>query len=266
MGLKPLKYHGHWPFLRYFGMDEPASVLFSLVNALPHVFQLKQVTTSFTQTCFQKDDIDKDSKTNGSCNNYYMIIWLNLYPIVSIIAWVCSALYHIRKTDLSTRTDYITALFFLSYCFWLSLRRLMGSKVSVNLVTMTALLMLSLCIYRSWQIYTEFSINFTYHMEICIVISVLHATTWIVWIVMNMKSIHDDRIWLCILNQVWFIGSAMLEIFDFPPFFGIFDAHSLWHLATIPLGFMWYRFWNIDKHAYNVCRDGSIIADNVKSD
>ena len=28
----------------------------------------------------------------------------------------------------------------------------------------------------------------------------------------------------------------LLEIFDFPALYGHFDAHSLWHLATIPLG------------------------------
>ncbi|RYH18667.1 hypothetical protein EON65_27000, partial [archaeon] len=24
------------------------------------------------------------------------------------------------------------------------------------------------------------------------------------------------------------------------------DPHALWHLLTIPLGFIWYKFWNED--------------------
>lgn len=36
-------------------------------------------------------------------------------------------------------------------------------------------------------------------------------------------------------------GSA-LELFDFPPWFGVIDAHALWHLATVPVAIMWYDF------------------------
>jgi hypothetical protein len=44
---------------------------------------------------------------------------------------------------------------------------------------------------------------------------------------------------------VWLLLAALLELFDFPPILGIFDAHSLWHAATAPLGIVWYRFWEI---------------------
>jgi hypothetical protein len=39
-----------------------------------------------------------------------------------------------------------------------------------------------------------------------------------------------------------------LELFDFSPAWGVFDAHSLWHMATIPLGAIWYRFLCNDAH------------------
>jgi hypothetical protein len=43
----------------------------------------------------------------------------------------------------------------------------------------------------------------------------------------------------------WFTVSTVLvtflEIADFPPIFWIFDAHSLWHAATIPLVNFLYR-------------------------
>ncbi|CAF1716534.1 unnamed protein product [Brassica napus] len=32
------------------------------------------------------------------------------------------------------------------------------------------------------------------------------------------------------------------EIYDFPPYGGYFDAHSIWHLATVPLTIFWWRF------------------------
>ncbi|CAF1967256.1 unnamed protein product [Brassica napus] len=32
------------------------------------------------------------------------------------------------------------------------------------------------------------------------------------------------------------------EIYDFPPYEGYFDAHSIWHLATVPLTILWWSF------------------------
>ena len=33
-----------------------------------------------------------------------------------------------------------------------------------------------------------------------------------------------------------------LEVLDFSPIFRVFDAHSLWHAATIPITFVYYDF------------------------
>jgi post-GPI attachment to proteins factor 3 len=37
-------------------------------------------------------------------------------------------------------------------------------------------------------------------------------------------------------------AASMLELFDFPPWRRVVDAHALWHLATAPLAVMWYDF------------------------
>jgi len=36
--------------------------------------------------------------------------------------------------------------------------------------------------------------------------------------------------------------AIFLELFDFPPWRRVIDAHSLWHLSTAPLAVLWYRF------------------------
>jgi post-GPI attachment to proteins factor 3 len=51
--------------------------------------------------------------------------------------------------------------------------------------------------------------------------------------------------------------ATALEIFDFPPWRRIFDAHSLWHLATVPIVVLWYRFLVQDS------RDDGWIAQKV---
>jgi post-GPI attachment to proteins factor 3 len=41
-------------------------------------------------------------------------------------------------------------------------------------------------------------------------------------------------------------AATMLELFDFPPWRRVVDAHALWHLATAPLAVMWYDFILMD--------------------
>lgn len=37
-------------------------------------------------------------------------------------------------------------------------------------------------------------------------------------------------------------AATMLELFDFPPWYRVIDAHALWHVATAPIASMWYDF------------------------
>ncbi|CAN6897861.1 unnamed protein product [Brassica oleracea] len=36
--------------------------------------------------------------------------------------------------------------------------------------------------------------------------------------------------------------AMLLKIYDFPLYGGYFDAHSIWHLATVPLTILWWSF------------------------
>ncbi|KAJ3514364.1 hypothetical protein NMY22_g14760 [Coprinellus aureogranulatus] len=37
-------------------------------------------------------------------------------------------------------------------------------------------------------------------------------------------------------------AATALELFDFPPWARVLDAHALWHAATAPIAFFWYQF------------------------
>ncbi|KNE73232.1 hypothetical protein AMAG_20718 [Allomyces macrogynus ATCC 38327] len=46
-----------------------------------------------------------------------------------------------------------------------------------------------------------------------------------------------------LLFVVLFLTASLLEVGDFAPvFWETVDAHALWHLATVPLIPLWYRF------------------------
>ena len=36
--------------------------------------------------------------------------------------------------------------------------------------------------------------------------------------------------------------ATSLELFDFPPWARVIDAHSLWHLSTAPIAMFWFQF------------------------
>jgi hypothetical protein len=101
-------------------------------------------------------------------------------------------------------------------------------------------------------------------MHTCIAIAVCTITLWLLWLflggggggnVVGGKKVrqlpHPLNRFRCLACQVAFAAASMLELFDFPPIWGILDAHSLWHLATVPLGFQWYEFWRQDELNYS---------------
>ena len=76
------------------------------------------------------------------------------------------------------------------------------------------------------------------NMIVCVVIGVLQLIIWAVW---GLVTKHPARykLWTVILATAL---AMLLEIFDFPPVWGIFDAHSIWHAATLPITYLWWSF------------------------
>ena len=78
-GRPVLQYYGKWPFWRFLGMQEPASVLFSLLNFWVHWRGFKAVLKSVPGSHPMK---------------HFILLW----SIVSMNAWICSAVFHTRGT------------------------------------------------------------------------------------------------------------------------------------------------------------------------
>lgn len=224
-----LQYNGRWPFHRFLGAENPASVVFSLANAVPHVHALF---------------------TSKKRPHYFMSPWLSIYPLVGINAWLCSAVFHTRELTFTTNLDYISALLLLSYACFLALRRLVGpvgdsSKPwlawAVNGAFVLALVAVAVQVWRMLQ----GQVTYDQHMNVCIALGVVHTACWLIWYLRHRSRRYAV---MGILLQCYFAGAAMLELFDFPPFLLLFDAHAIWHLLTVPLGFYWYKFWSDDAN------------------
>lgn len=55
------------------------------------------------------------------------------------------------------------------------------------------------------------------------------------------NTVKHPGIWKCALAVIILVCLMSLELLDFPPFWWSVDAHSLWHLGTIPIPLLWYR-------------------------
>ena len=222
-GMPVLKYYGHWPYHRVLGLQEPASALFSFCNAIPHLYYLSTKAHMFAES---------------------LRIWIVLYGTIATVAWLCSTLFHARKVTLTIAMDYMSALAFLMFGLFVALRRTLHFYIFKSRPLLVSAVFASLvmtCGMRLRAMYHD-TVSFDSHMNFSILVAVTHTTVWIVWILIPTRE--DNRHKLsCLILQVWFIAASMLELFDFPPVLHHFDAHSLWHMATIPLGFLWYRFW-----------------------
>lgn len=77
LGLPVEQYYGKWPFWRWAGMQEPASVAFSLLNLWFHTRGVSKVQRSVP---------------NGHTMKKYYLLW----AIISMNAWVWSSVFHTR--------------------------------------------------------------------------------------------------------------------------------------------------------------------------
>jgi hypothetical protein len=180
-----------------------------------------------------------------------MDIWLVAYSLISMNAWIASTFYHAKKTTTATKYDFISALLFILFGLFLAIRRVFSSFSYYNaqVVSILFLTIVIVWIVRSVKLLSN-KINYDNHMAFCITIVISTTLLWIYWIffVENVlfKRIENKTkkksLYYCLFCQIYLICAASLEIFDFPPFFKLFDAHSLWHAATIPLGFFFFFF------------------------
>ena len=78
-GRRPEQFYGKWAFWRFLGMQEPASVVFSLMNLWAHVQGRKAVKRRI--------------RMGHPMRSYYLA-----FNVVSTNLWIWSAIFHTRGT------------------------------------------------------------------------------------------------------------------------------------------------------------------------
>ncbi|KAG5896514.1 hypothetical protein JTB14_020487 [Gonioctena quinquepunctata] len=221
------QFHGKWPFVRILGMQEPASVLFSLLNGCIHIKMLHKFRV----------EVRPDSP----------LTWLwHAFSVVSVHAWFWSAVFHFRDFLLTEILDYACAFsMILMNCYVMAVRLLHDKVPRFALVTITIFFIAFLVSHVGYL--SSGLIDYGYNMELNIIIGTFTAICWFGWCFYN--RLHQQYVWKCAVYVAMTGIVIILEIVDRPPFFNIIDYHSLWHLSTAPLVFFIYSF-AIDDSKY----------------
>ncbi|KAG8811283.1 hypothetical protein FRC19_004006 [Serendipita sp. 401] len=189
------------------------------------------------------------------------------FTLVNINLWIWSSVFHTRDKPWTEKMDYFSAGLGSMYGLWYTVVRLYHLYLQPRLLvhnTPSRRRLLapwtSLCIllYLAHVTYLCLLPRFDYgwNMKVNLIIGMLYNFLWISY---SLPSPPFQRFWRVpnVIRPSFVLYPAMiaismicavsLEIFDFPPWWRIIDAHSLWHLATVPIVWNWYRFLLTDS-------------------
>ncbi|KAF3923170.1 hypothetical protein ABW20_dc0108851 [Dactylellina cionopaga] len=227
------QFHGKWPFYRVLGVQEPFSVIFSILNGVQFYRGLHLLRKECPTTYAPRG-----------------IIIFGAY--VGMVAWLFSTIFHTRDSIPTERLDYFAAgglvLFNLFYAPIIIFRPFNNPLTSAHLERkkfhdwVYAWGLLCVAAYTAHVYFLQFvRWDYTYNMAANVVVGLCQNVLWIYYTITRYNR--EKRPWAFWPGfiVIWMTLATSLELLDFPPLFDALDAHSLWHAATI-LPTMWmYR-------------------------
>ncbi|KAF3600777.1 hypothetical protein F2Q69_00037559 [Brassica cretica] len=85
----------------------------------------------------------------------------------------------------------------------------------------------------------------SWNMIVCVAMGVAQLFLWARWTAVSRHP-SNWELWVVVIASYL---AMLLEIYDFPPYGSYFDAHSLWHLTTVPLTILWWSFIRDDDES-----------------
>ncbi|KAK6460195.1 Per1-like protein [Scheffersomyces coipomensis] len=273
------QFHGKWPFLRLYGIQEVASVIFSLGNLYVHIIGLKKILKSYS-----------NPNNHPRLKQQYTNLFISNFS--SLSAWIMSTIFHIRDTDVTEKLDYYCAGLYVMVGFYTLGSRYGEAYLDRNKKYRYVFQFICIICYVGHIARLVIDWSYTYNMRANILIGVLQNLCLIgtcYYIYSKYYYIEQDHqknekipyiqnhlpyinfkaiilpsffssspklysLYPLILGFIVVLGMSF-EILDFPPiFFDLIDAHSIWHLITIfPAYFGWYDWmlWDINENVWD---------------
>ncbi|KAL0823305.1 hypothetical protein Bca101_046982 [Brassica carinata] len=145
-------------------------------------------------------------------------------------------LFYTRDVDITKRLDYSYAIVVLGFRLIVSILRTFDVWMEAARVMVSAPVLALVTIH---VLYINFyKLDYGWNMIVCVAMRVAQLFLWARWTAVSRHP-SNWKLWVVVIAS----GLAMLlEIYDFPPYGGYFDAHSIWHLATVPPTILWWSF------------------------
>ncbi|XP_011297177.1 post-GPI attachment to proteins factor 3 [Fopius arisanus] len=237
-GLQIPQFHGKWPFVRIIGLQEPASVIFSVLNLYGHFTMYRRFRREIR-------------------SSYPMSLMWTYLAVVCMNGWFWSAVFHSRDRPFTEVMDYSCAFtIVVTLLFCILVRIFHRRKKAFVVITCAYLSILFTHLSHLWS----GRINYGYNMKLNIFCGFLTFVISMIWWYRNSRKL--KHIYLLGWFNIISVAVTLLEVADFPPILWVFDAHSLWHAATAPLVYFLYRFMILDCQ-YLRKQDSLLIIDET---
>ena len=225
--LQPIvQFHGKWPFHRVLGAQEPASVIFSLFNFLAHQYGLRKIHERIPQ-------------------NYSLRVYYTVFSYMGMVSWVFSMIFHTRDFGITEKLDYFAAGASVLYGLYytpIRIFRLDQSRPPVKQTFLRLWTVLCVLLYISHVLFLTFwRWDYTYNMAANVAVGIVQNVLWSWFSVTRYQKLRKPWAAWPGLIVAWIVMAMGLELLDFPPVWGILDAHSLWHLGTVGPTIWWYK-------------------------
>lgn len=244
-GHEVYQFHGKWPFVRIFGIQELFSTLFSIGNWIPNYIGFKLLWKHY------QIEIKKNNREFTNLYFTYLLV-----SIVSMFAWFFSTLFHLKDTWNRERLDYLFAgMTVLTGFYGICVRFFKLYTVENNLKRkIFGSVCISLYIIHVTRMVIDWS--YTYNMEVNVIFGLVQNFLWVYLSYHQFNKLRNRKLSLIenltnkeynwTLTPMFLVLSVVLgmsfELFDFPPVFQLVDAHAMWHFVTIWPTIWWYPY------------------------
>jgi hypothetical protein len=253
-----VQFHGKWPFYRFFGIQEPLSVLFSLANLYMHA----------KYGWMLQKHLPKE--TPKQLRHAYRLI-----PLAGVNLWIWSSVFHTRDRPWTEKLDYFSVALSMICNLYLAVVRIAGLHPSQNQRDQTDyhrftryfLAILLSAIFVSHVSYlTLWRFDYGYNMAFNMSVGLLHNLVWGAWTFYQFRVPKKQRspyFWMPLAVLTLLSSLTALELLDFPPIYRALDAHALWHASTIMVVKWWYVALLRDARS-NMGYEGSLRGDRAR--
>ncbi|CAI5985771.1 unnamed protein product, partial [Closterium sp. NIES-65] len=159
-----------------------------------------------------------------------------IYGLFALNSWLWSAIFHARDVWETQSGDYTSAIALIGISLLVCIIRISSLREEATRVMVAAPVIAFTTTHIFYMNFYTF--DFDWNIVVCTSMGVTQLLLWTIWAI---ASRHPSA-WKVLFVSGGTAFSLLLELYDFPPILGLFDAHSLWHAATVPFTLVWWSF------------------------